>query len=307
MYIALTLRDEWAQFRGTPLVVEPRWPAIVVSGAIVLLTHGLLIETWRRVLHAWGPGNALAFWDAARIWCVTNLGKYVPGKVWGIGAMGVMAQARGVSGSAAAGSAVLGTVVNIAMGFVVALAAGWRAFDAIVRGHAAIGIVLAVAILGVLFAVPFILPRQLTLPGTRLFSRRVDLQVFPHRAVYVAMAGNLLAWILYGIAFWVFVYGTLGVAGGTLSDYVAAYASSYVVGYLALVVPAGLGVREGALTVALTTLGLATLPQAAVVAVTSRLWVTVLEVGPGLAFLARHQSMQPPRTQRVAEENSQLK
>src|SRR5207249_163675 len=148
----------------------------------------------------------------------TNLGKYVPGKVWGIGAMGVMAQARGVSASAAAGSAVLGTVVNIIMGFVVVLVVGWRGLDAMTHGHAGAGVVVAVAILGALLALPFIMPAELDIPGAKLFSRRLVVQLFPHSAVYIAIAGNLLAWILYGIAFQVFVYGTLGSAHGTVGD-----------------------------------------------------------------------------------------
>jgi uncharacterized membrane protein YbhN (UPF0104 family) len=70
-------------------------------------------------------------------------------------------------------------------------------------------------------------------------------------------------------------------------DYVAVYASSYVIGYLALALPGGIGVREGAQTKMLTILGVATLGQAATIAVTSRLWLTVLEIVPALVFLAR--------------------
>jgi hypothetical protein len=44
--------------------------------------------------------------------------------------------------------------------------------------------------------------------------------------------------------------------------------------------------REGALIAGMVALGLATTPEATVVAVTSRLWLTVLEVVPGLLFLA---------------------
>ena len=62
----------------------------VGSAALVVLTYGLLVELWRRILAEWGAG--MAFGDAVRIWCVSNLGKYVPGKVWQIVAMGQLAR-----------------------------------------------------------------------------------------------------------------------------------------------------------------------------------------------------------------------
>src|SRR6185437_3460650 len=95
-----------------------------ISGFIFLATYAILVETWRRMLFAWR--SVLGFWSAARIWAISNLGRYIPGKVWQIGAMGVMAQRRGVSAIAATGSAILNTLVNIVAGFVVVAASGWQ-------------------------------------------------------------------------------------------------------------------------------------------------------------------------------------
>jgi hypothetical protein len=54
-----------------------------------------------------------------------------------------------------------------------------------------------------------------------------------------------------------------------------------------LFAPAGIVFREAAMIAGLTKLGLATLPQATLLALTSRLWLTVLEIAPGALFLAR--------------------
>jgi glycosyltransferase 2 family protein len=83
------------------------------------------------------------------------------------------------------------------------------------------------------------------------------------------------------------VRGVIGRAPGTFPDYVTAYAWPYILGYLAILLPGGLGVRDSALAVALGALKLATPPQAVVVTVTSRLWLTVLELVPGFIYLAR--------------------
>jgi glycosyltransferase 2 family protein len=65
---------------------------------------------------------------------------------------------------------------------------------------------------------------------------------------------------------------------------VAAYAAAYAAGFLALLTPAGLGVREGVLVVALAPV----LPAgpALVVALVSRLWMMLVELaGAALTHL----------------------
>ena len=143
-----------------------------------------------------------------------------------------------------------------------------------------------------LFALPVVLPQMLTV-ARRVTGRELSIGHLPHRAIYVAVIGNLLAWVLYGAAFQAFTAGVIGNTSGSLLDYAAVYASSYVLGYLALAVPGGLFAREAALTAMLQTLRLANVGQAAIVAVTSRLWLTALEIVPALLFLARGARRRP--------------
>jgi len=74
---------------------------------------------------------------------------------------------------------------------------------------------------------------------------------------------------------------------GATRGYIAVYTSSYLVGYLTLIAPGGIGVRETMLVAGLSTLGLASEPNAWVLAVVSRLWLTILEIVPGVLFLSR--------------------
>jgi len=120
----------------------------------------------------------------------------------------------------------------------------------------------------------------------RMTGKPLAIGTVPHRAVYLAIAGNVVAWLLYGAAFELFVRGVTGEALGSFANYVTAWAWPYIFGYLAFFSPGGLGVREGALTLALGVLGLANTQTALVIAVTSRLWLTVTELLPGLTFLA---------------------
>jgi hypothetical protein len=292
-FVGGRLVEQWKLFRGTPTeALHPRWALIALSCVVVFATYAVLIETWRRILTAWG--ETLSFVDAARIWSLANLGRYMPGvnQVFTIGAVAELARRRRISPVAAAGSAVINTAVNIATGFVVALAAGWQAVDRLSGGHASLGIVIVLGLGAGLLLLPVILPQLLVLVR-RLTGRDLVLGALPRRAVYHAIVGNVIAWGMYGIAFQCFVCGILGVWTGSTVAYIAVWAVSYVLGYLAILVPAGLFVRESAMINALTLLQLTTLGAAGIVAVSARLWMTVLELVPALLFLAHGTRARP--------------
>jgi hypothetical protein len=283
-FVGKTLVAQWRAVRGQPLELHPNWAIIVASALVVLAAYAVLIEAWRRILAAWN--TSLAFWPAVRIMSVSRLGLYVPGRVWQMTAMAGMARGEKVPPVAAVGSSVLNTIVNLAMGFLVALVAGWRSFGRISQGRTGLGVTLLVIVLTGVLLLPSALPLILGWARRVTGKDLIDVTI-PHRAVYLAIVANIVAWLLYGAAFELFVLGMTGSAPGSYADYVFSWAWSYLAGYLAVIVPGGLGVREGALALALGTLNLATPPTAAVIAVSSRLWLSVLEVIPGVLFLKR--------------------
>jgi glycosyltransferase 2 family protein len=290
--VGRVLLHDLRELRTHPLPADPDWAVISLSGLVFLGAHAVLVQTWRSVLGCWDA--QLPFWTAARIWSVSNLGRYLPGKIWQIGAMGAMARDVGVSPIAASGSAILGTLVNIVAGFVVALLGGRALLERSSSGHGTLAIAFVLLAAVALLAAPVLLPRLAPWIG-RLAGRPVDARL-PVRAVGYALLGNVAAWLLYGAAFRYFMVGLLGDAAGGYPEYLAAYTISYLVGYLALFAPAGLGVREGAMVTVLVYAGLATRPQAALVALASRVWLTLLEVVPGFLFWAQAAARRRPPT-----------
>ena len=291
--VGISLAHGLSELRDTPVHSGPRWGVIALSGAVFLLAHAVLVETWRTVLSCWN--ERLPFWSAARVWSVSNLGRYVPGKIWQIGAMGAMARELNVSPIAASGSALLGTLVNITAGFVVALVSG-RALllQRLPEQLRTLTIIAVIAACGALVLAPLAIPRVAPLVA-RLLGRTVE-ATLPPRAVVYSLIGNVLAWLIYGAAFQLFVAGVLGSTAGGYVTYLAAYTSSYLIGYIFLFAPAGVGFRETAMLEFLQRAGLATHPQAALVTVSSRIWLTLLEVMPAIFFWAHHRVRRSPTT-----------
>jgi hypothetical protein len=285
-YAAKRLLDVWrdARANGVGPSVDVHWYWIAWSWVIVLVSYAVLIETWRRMLAAWG--DRVPFIDAARIWFVSNLARNLPGKVWSIPWMAMMSRQANVSPAASIGAAVLSTAVNIATGLMIGVSFGWSLLEGgSASGGMAAAATLAVAIVGIAVT-PLLLPHVVSL-ASRVSGRELSLPPLPRRAIVIAFVGNIIAWVLYGLAFRTFVLGVSGSAPAGAAPYTVAWASSYVAGYLAFLAPGGLVVRETALAEMLEHLKLVgNEPQALMLSWTSRLWLTVPEVVPGLILLA---------------------
>ncbi|HEX5438188.1 MAG TPA: lysylphosphatidylglycerol synthase domain-containing protein [Gemmatimonadaceae bacterium] len=278
VYFAATkLAGEWSEVRVAAASLSPRWELVAASCFVVLVIYAVLVAVWCVALTGWNA--RLPYWPAARVWMISNLGKYVPGKVWTIGTMIMMTQKYGISPLAAGGSSVLTTATATVTGFAVVALTGAHVlpipFDWL----------LAIWIVGAgLLAVPVVLPRLGTI-ASRLTGRSIVLPPLHAWVMIRLIAGTALSWCLYGVAFQLLALGLLGHAAGSPLLYIAIFAGSYLIGFLAVFAPGGLVVREGVMVTALATAGFS--PGAAVVlAVASRLWLTVLEILPALVFLA---------------------
>ena len=285
-FAGLAIRDQWAKVEAAQLSVHPVWSWVILSAVIVLATYLLLIQVWIVHLRDWG--YRVPFLPAARIWFVANLGRYVPGKVVGLGTMAVMAERRGVSPLAAVASSIVVMLIGIASGLAVVLVTGAPVVRAVLEASGftvpdwTMPVVVLMALAGLL-AAPIVLP-GIAAQVSRVTGRASVLPSLPASSVWLVAAGSGLSWILYGIAFELFSIGMLGRDAGGPAGYIAVYTASYLAGLLSLI-PGGFVVREATLVLGLTALQLVSAPEAALLALTSRVWVTILEVLPGAVFL----------------------
>ena len=291
--VAYALVREWQPVTAAMRSARPRWGYLALSGAIVLANYALLVQAWRTILGAWEgerrrESPTLGFWESARIWSISNLGRYVPGKIWQMGSMAVMTQERGVAGVTAAGAAVVVTLINTVAGFVVLAFTGAGALHVPPLG---------IAIIAVLGAGLLLAPRLMPMVGTiatRLTGRTIAVGRIPHRAIWITALISIASWVVYGVAFRIHAVGTLGHAAGATGTYIAVFTSSYLAGFLALIVPGGVGVREVVMFAALRQTGFPA-GEATLLVVASRIWLTILEVVPAVLFLA-HRWVRPRRS-----------
>jgi glycosyltransferase 2 family protein len=263
----------WSEFRSLHVSLAPRPGWIALSVLVVFLTYTIQVQSWRRILAGWG--QRLPYGRAARIWLVANLGRYVPGKVWSLAGMIVLAQRAGVETWAAGASAFAMQALGLGTAVALVAAATPSAESPLRLGAAALA---AAATMGAL-----VWER-----GARQLARVAGLQAtfrpLPLVAVAESAAWSLTSWLTYGLAFWLLARG-LGLPGSLpIATAAGVFALGYILGVLAVFAPGGVGVREivliGLLTPALGPGG------AVALSVASRILLTVTEVAAPLgAFL----------------------
>jgi hypothetical protein len=241
--------------------------------------YGLLIWVWRAMLASWG--QRLDAWTASRIWTVSGLGKYVPGKVWAIAGMALMAQQAGVAPWAATASAVVLQALAIGTGAAIVGVSGAVGLEAahpgarvalgllVVASAAGVGLVLWPPAVRRLLRLARVPAEAVTAPGSR--------------AVLGGIGANAVAWAGYGVALWLLARGLLPDVRLELPTAIAAFTASYLAGFLALLAPGGLGVREGLFILMLQQpIGIG---PATALAIASRLLLTLTEFGAAAPFL----------------------
>ena len=260
----------------------------VLGGAVALGTVNLLLMglVWASLFR--GAGGTAPPLDAARVWLVTNFGRYIPGKVWQLGGLAVYMRNRGDSGAAALVSAVVFQVVTLVTGGAVAavtLGVHWLGAERWIPGAIVLGLILVAGLH------PRFLEWAASRIGRWMGEGEIVVDMRPARIVSAA-TGMLVAWGLYGVGFLLLMQG-VGVDRQLADVYTltGVFAASYVVGYLVLVAPGGLVVREGAMAALLVETGGLALGVAATVAIIARLWVVSTELGAvGLAMAWRGSS-----------------
>jgi uncharacterized membrane protein YbhN (UPF0104 family) len=289
----------WEKFSQAARGLEPDWPLIVVSAVIVFSTYLLLIATWRGLMHDWGTN--VRFVTSMRIWFVSVLGRYVPGRIWSAAAVALMAKRAGASPLVATGAALLLTLINTIVGACVLIAIGGPQLlrtatqmpdTAAYSWLPALAVLLSLGIL-------LLLPTYIG-PLARFASRIAKREFHPPPLALTSVLRSAVAcaaaWILYGIAFWIFCIGLFGGIGGSPIDYVKVYTGSYLAGYVFIVAPGGVGAREGIMVLLLPLFTPLSAEQAALAAVSSRVWLTVLEVLPGAILMLFGLGMEPKVT-----------
>jgi hypothetical protein len=257
--LALALRSRWVEVRDQLTSLQPRalWLSVAVGFAGVGASSGI----WHQMLT--GIGETLPVRTSLRIFFVGQIGKYLPGAVWPAVTQAALAREHDIAPRATVSAVTLFLWLHLVTGAAVAV------LLLVVSDHLPAVALLALPVLGAALT-----PRLLgwSLRTLLRLARRDPLRRLPDgRHLLAACGWALVMWLCYGVHL-----RLLTVAVAEPVDLIVGtgvFAAGWVVGFVLLIAPAGVGPREG---VIVTLLPL-TAGTGLVVALASRLIMTAAD------------------------------
>jgi glycosyltransferase 2 family protein len=275
-WLGRLIAGNWAELRRFDWRADPGLLIASVAAHVAVLAFGVWV--WSRVLrHFEHPPVRLG--TLQRIWFLSNLARYVPGKVFQFVAVAQLSRTAGLSGAVLLTSILVHTGITLLSSVVVA---AWTLTEGIVRGVDPLWPALVATAGAVLAVHPAFLNRLLA-----VIPRLLKKDVIRWNAGWAAGVGllalSVVNWLLYGVAFHLFMASLTDVPWELMPQMAGVNALSFFLGY-ASPLPGGGGLRE---------VSMAELLQpylqdgvAAVMSLTSRLWTIAAELlGGGLALL----------------------
>jgi glycosyltransferase 2 family protein len=280
-FVALQIRAGLPRLAADPLDVSLGYFAL--SLVALFVNYLLAAFGWKIVFTDRGEPATLA-----QTWTMiftAQLGRYVPGKVWLFLGQAFVAEQLGFRKATAVMAILAQNICGLAAAVLVlglamfpAAYPGWLAALVTLAGVVAVALVVAA-------------PQHLETLVNRLRARRGQEPVAwtLSRSALVEMTVTMsLAWVALCVAFALLARSFTPLAWVDAFTLGAAFNLAYQLGYYVLIVPGGLGVREGSLSYLIAPVlgsGLA-----GVLALVQRLWVILAELialGIALAILGR--------------------
>lgn len=275
-FIARSLAVNWDDLAGADLRFS-LWPlmASIILVALWLVANALI---WHLLTVSVGADIPLR--KALPAWFYSQLGKYVPGKVFlYVGRVHLYLKDGRRAGLTTLAFA-LETICTLAAGIIVGFLAIFTLESQELAPYRWWIVAALAAFLTTLH--PRILNGLISV--TARLTRRRPFSVDVSYGLIVGYLGlYVLNWALFGAAFFLMIRSFYAIELSAVPFLSGAFAFSSVIGILALFAPSGLGVREGLLSVFLAQV--MPLPVALLTAVVSRIWLTVAELvlaGSGL-------------------------
>lgn len=276
-FIVRSLVLNWHQLAEADL----HFDFALLAVSVLVLTLWMVIQalTWHRLTISIGVAIPMA--RAVAAWFYSQLGKYLPGKVFlYLGRLHFYVREGRPAGAVSLAFGVE-FVGNLAAAVFTVLIAGLTldvpGFD---RYRWLLGAALVALLVGLH---PLFLTRLIAL-AARVVRRRPFPVTLTYRQILTYLVVYVANWLVFGVALYVFIRSFYPIEPGSILYLTGAFAFAGMVGILAVFAPSGLGVREGVLGLFLGRV----MPTAValVVALATRVWLTVVELGcAGVVYL----------------------
>ncbi len=280
LFLGKMVWENWNQVKDTPFTLRPF--AFILSTIIFVFSY--FIQIWAWYLITLKLKIALSPSETLKTWFYSQLGKYLPGKIWLLLGRFYYYESRGKSRKFITVALYFEMVTIIVSGGLLFLAGLilFKEMESVYSGKTFWGL-LALFILAFVCLHPRILERIINWILAQFKRDPVSLSISYSDVLWILFI-CIVAWLVGGIGFYLFVDAVYPIAPQYILFLTGALAISSTLGLIAIFAPSGLGVREGALVYLLSFMMVT--PVAVIISVLTRIWMTLIEIGLiGMVYL----------------------
>jgi uncharacterized membrane protein YbhN (UPF0104 family) len=246
---------------------------LIASFFIFLVARILRSLTWKISLSL--IDEEISLWDSCEIISLSELAKYVPGKVWNLLGNVYLAKKKNISQVKAFTSQILLAMVLVLSGlliFSVFLLFNFKLFNSNLHNIYLILIIIPIVIFS-LHPKTVNTCIQYVLKKTGKYDTPIK---FSFNNLLLLLFCSIILWFFYGLWFYIFTKSIFPLTNVQFPIFMSIYAISWTLGFLAIIVPSGLGIREGVLTYLLGFF--MPIPMALAISILSRIWLIICDL-----------------------------
>jgi glycosyltransferase 2 family protein len=245
-----------------PRIFEVEWqvqPLPVATGLLLMLLASLATAPLWLIIYR-GLGGRIGTLDGSRIFLVTNIGKYLPGKVMHAAGRVALLQERGQSSSIG----VTSVLVELALSLLGAALVSILSIPVLLREQGLaehLTLITWISYLalpaGLIGLHPRVMGPVLRYASARLPGKGTELctELPPYRTILVLLVAYVVLWVTMSIALFATSHTVVdSLHWEHLPAVSGIVALSYLFGLAVPIAPAGLGAREGLMTLLLSTM-----------------------------------------------------
>lgn len=238
---------------------------------LALILHFLSYsKSWQEIMRA--LGLPIRFSQSSWIISTTQIAKYLPGRIWYMVGRVYVGQKEKMSGKSLAVSMILETCLLLISSSIIFL------ISTLVVGNYSFGN-LVICIIALVAAIIVLNPYILSWV-TNLFLRIFKKPEVKITVSYLHMLKLSVyffgLWIAQIVGFYFLINALYPVALSKIFSLATAYTLSWIMGFIVIFTPGGLGVREGAMSLLLSPI--MPTPLAIAISFIARVWITVFEI-----------------------------
>lgn len=261
--------------RGWPEIADrlrgARWSYLIAAAGLFWVFFIFRFAAWLMMLRFYKLRPKLT--QAINIWFLSEFSRYVPGNIWSFVGRIYLSEKAGLSKRKVAMTMALEVIYLVGASFIFAGLFFLLKPDA-VENIPRWPLLIIIPIV-LLMIVPKLFERFMNMILARMKKEPISIDL-SWQKILILLFLYIIAWGAYGLGSYLVLVGFVGSLESMAIWLVSAFVLAWLVGYLSIITPMGLGVREGIIVLMLGPL--ISWPIASFVAMATRVWLMIGEL-----------------------------